>query len=78
MFTPRKLFAFLVKALLDYDPSLTDTEPYVVALVPISDPLAVLGVALDIPAVVLVSDDSFDSCVFLSRKLGAYESLKRL
>lgn len=78
MFTPRKLLAFLIKALLDDDPSLTDAKPYVVALVPITYPLTVLGVALDIPAIVLVSNDSFDSRVLLSHKLCAYESLERL
>jgi hypothetical protein len=78
MFASRKLFAFLVKALLNDDPALADTKPHVIALVPITDPLAVLGVALDVPTVVLVPDDPLDSRLLLASKLGAYEFLERL
>jgi hypothetical protein len=59
MFPAPELGALLVKAPLG-DPTGLDCEPYMVRLVFPPDVLTVLGISLDIPAVMLVSLDPLE------------------
>ena len=59
MFPAPKLGALLVKAPLG-DPTRLHCEPYMVRLVFPPDVLTVLGISLDVPAVVLVSLDPLE------------------
>ena len=59
MFPAPELGALLIEAPLG-DPTGLDCEPYMVRLVFPPDVLAVLGISLDIPAVVLVSLDPLE------------------
>ena len=59
MFTTPELGALLIEAPLS-DPTSLDREPDVVRLVFPSDVLTILGVGLDVPAVVLVTLDPLD------------------
>ena len=59
MFTTPELGALLIEAPLS-DPASLDREPDVVRLVFPSDVLTILGVGLDVPAVVLVTMDPLD------------------
>jgi hypothetical protein len=59
MFPAPELGALLVKAPLG-DPTGLDCEPYMVRFVFPPDVLTVLGISLDIPAVVLVSLDPLE------------------
>ena len=65
MFRPPELGTFLIKAPLGNPPRLY-SEPYMVPLMLSSDILAVLGVSLGVPAIVLMSLDSFDIGMFLT------------
>jgi hypothetical protein len=59
MFTTPELGALLVEAPLS-DPSSLDREPDVVRLVFPPDVLTILGVGLDVPAIVIVTLDPLD------------------
>lgn len=59
MFPAPELDALLVKAPLG-DPTGLDCEPYMVRLVFSPDILTVLGISLDVPAVVIVSLDPLE------------------
>lgn len=59
MFPAPELGALLVKAPLG-DPTGLDCEPYMIRLVFSPDVLTVLGISLDVPAVVLMSLDPLE------------------
>lgn len=65
MFRAPELGTFLIKAPLGNPPRL-DREPYMVPLVLPSDILTILGVSLGVPAIMLMSLDSFDIGMFLT------------